>query len=137
MVLSFAKWIEGRCQSKSPLCIIMVSQWSRVRAPKLNTSMYIIFLPIGEAVLDPWRSHRLFSAVKTFAFHINPLAAAQAVYSDHERQGWTFSLTTSKARDQLAAFHDALRGKVLADCPSRHDPVEVGGLDAASAIDAR
>ena len=59
---------------------------------------------------------------------------ARAVYEDHERQGWMFFLPTSKARDQLTAFHDALRGKVLADCPSRHDPVEVGGWDAASAI---
>lgn len=96
--------------------------------------MYAIFLPIGQAHLDPWRSHRMFSACRSFAQQIDPAMTAQAVYQDYERQGWTFYLTTVEARDQLAAFHDQLHPQVLAEEPTRYHPVEVGGHDAARAL---
>ena len=96
--------------------------------------MHEIFLPIGQAYFDAWRCHRLFSACRSFAQHLDPNMTAQAVYRDYERLGWTFHLTTIEARDRLAAFHDGLRGKVIAEEPSRHHPVEVGGYDAVSAI---
>lgn len=97
--------------------------------------MYEIFLPIGEATLDPWRSHRLFSACRAFTRHLDPDFTAKAIYDDERgRQGWSFLLATAEARDRLAAFHDQLHGEVLAEFPSRHDPVTVGDRDAASAI---
>ena len=96
--------------------------------------MYDIFLPIGEAHLDPWRSHRLFSACRTFSQHVDSDASAQAVSVDHRRHGWTFSLSNTDARAQLALFYDRLHAKVLAEQPSRAHPVEVGGWDAAAAI---
>ena len=101
---------------------------------KLNTCMYDIFLPIGEAKLDAWRSHRLFSACRTFAHHVDPDMTAQAKYEDHARQGWTFWLTSEQARDNLRIFYEHLVGRVLAEASSRHHPVEVGGHDAATAI---
>ena len=96
--------------------------------------MYDIFLPIGEAKLDAWRSHRLYSACRSFARHVDPKMTAKAKYEDHARQGWTFTLTSGQARDRLGTFYAQLVGRVLAEVPSRHHPVEVGGLDAANAI---
>ena len=101
---------------------------------ELNTCMHKIFLPIGTAHYDSWRSHRLFSACRTFALHIDPDMTAQAVYEDHQRQGWTFFLKTEAARDRLAWFHSQLAPVAQAEQPSQYHPVEVGVHDAAIAI---
>ncbi len=99
--------------------------------------MHSLFLPIGTAYFDAWRSHRLFSACRAFALHIDPDMTAQAVYQSHSRQGWTFNLTTEAARDRLAWFHDQLAPTVITEEPSRHHPVEVGAHDAAIALFTR
>ena len=96
--------------------------------------MYEIFLPIGEAKLNAWRSHRLFSACRSFAQFVDPLMSAQATYEDHARQGWTFFLSSEQARDCLQTFFEQLVGKVLIEEPSSFHPVEVGTRDAATAI---
>ena len=96
--------------------------------------MYNIYLPIGEAKLDAWRSHRLFSACRSFALHVDPNMTAQAKYEGHARQGWTFYLITEQARDHLRTFYEQLVGRVLVEEPSQHHPVEVGARDAATAL---
>ena len=64
---------------------------------------------------------------------IDPGFDAQALYVDHAKVGWTFTLTSEKARQRLENFYAGLTGKVAAERPWG-DPCIQGQYDAAAAL---
>lgn len=80
---------------------------------------------IFTADFSAWQQHRLFSACRTFASALDPAFAAEALYLEKTRVGWTFWLSTDEDRRRLAAFFSGLTGKVAAERPYG-DPVIQG-----------